>query len=89
MFGLLKASYSVMDFRNLDVATHNTEILLITGFQIPLIVDINIGNEITKTKNSLKYLGIRLDPRLIFADQIQYLANKARKIEGNFKDSYF
>ena len=50
---------------------------------MPLHVNINIGNEIIRTKSSAKYLEIRLDPSLKFADQIQYSANKARKIVGN------
>ena len=41
-----------------------------------------VGSEVIGTKSSVKYLGIRLDPRLTFLYQIQYSANKAQKIVG-------
>ena len=45
------------------------EMLLVTGLYMPLQVNINTGNEIIRTKSSVKYLEIRLDPSLKFADQ--------------------
>lgn len=71
-----------LDSSGLDLAMHKTELLLITGRRIPLHVDMSIGNEVIRTKSSVKYLGIRLDPRLTFSYQIQYSANKAQKIVG-------
>ena len=63
-------------------ARHKTELLLITGHHIRLHMDMTIGNEVIRTKSSVRYLGIRLDPRLIYSYQIQYSANKAQKIVG-------
>ena len=40
----------------------------------------SIENEAIGTKSSLKYLGIRLDPRLPFIYQIQYSASRAQNI---------
>ena len=54
----------------LDQAMHKTELLLITGHHIPLQVDMSIGNEVIRTKSSVRYLGIRLDSRLIFLNHI-------------------
>ena len=54
------------------LAMHKTEILLITGRHIPLHVDMAIGNEVIRTKSSVTYLEIRLDPRLTFSYQIQH-----------------
>ena len=42
----------------------------------------SIGNVVFRTKNSIRYRGVRLDPRLTFSYQIQYSANKAQKIVG-------
>ena len=42
----------------------------------------SIGNEVTRTKSSVKYMGTRLDHRLTFMYQIQYSASKAQKIAG-------
>ena len=64
------------------LATHKTEMLLINAPRIPLHVDINIENEIIRTKSSLKYLGIRLYSWLTFPDQIQYSASKVQNIVG-------
>ena len=50
-----------MDFYDLDLAMHKTELPLITGRHIPLQLDISIGNEVIRAKSSVRYLGIRLD----------------------------
>ena len=52
------------------------ELLLITDHHISLHVDMNIGNEVIRTKSSVRYLVVRLDPRVTFS------ANKAQKIVG-------
>ena len=52
------------------------------GRRIPLDVEMSIGNEIIRAKSSVRYLGIRLDPRLTILYQIQYLGSKAQKIVG-------
>ena len=52
-----------LNSHGLDLAMHKTELLLITGRRFPLHVDMNIGNEVIRTKNSDRYLGIRLDLR--------------------------
>ena len=43
-------------------------------------MEMSIENEEITTKNSARYLGIRLDPRLTFTYHIQYSASKAQKI---------
>ena len=69
-----------LDSLGLDMAIHKTELLMLTGRHIPLLVDISIGHEVIGAKNSVRYLGIRLDPRLKFLYLVQYSANKAQKI---------
>ena len=59
---------------------HKTKLLLITGRRIPLHVEMSVGNEVIRIKNSVRYLEIRMDPRLTFMYQIQYSGNKAEKI---------
>ena len=53
---------------------HKTELLLITDRHIPLHMDM--------TKSTVRYLEIRLDPRLTFSYQIQESADKAQKTFG-------
>ena len=71
-----------LDSHGLELAMHKTELLLIIGRRIPLHVEMSIGNEVIRTKNSIRYLGIRLDRRLAFMYQIQYSAGEAQKIVG-------
>ena len=42
----------------------------------------SIGNVVISTKSSVKYMGIRPDPRLTFLFQIQNSTNKAPKNVG-------
>lgn len=64
----------------LQLATHKTELLLITRRHIPVEIDIQIGEITIPTKTSVNYLGIRLDSKLTYSNQIQYATNKAAKI---------
>ena len=73
-----------LNSHGLDLAMHKTELLLITYGRIFLHVNMSIGNEVIRTKSSLRYLGIRLEHRLTFSYQIQYSASKAQKIVGQF-----
>ena len=57
-------------YHGLGLIMHKTELLLITGLRMPLHVEMSIGNEVIRTKSSVRYLGIRLDPRLTFMYQI-------------------
>ena len=66
-----------LDSNGLGLAMLKTELLPITARHIPLYVDMRIGNEVISTKSSVRYLGIRLDSRLTYSYQIQYLTNKA------------
>ena len=52
---------------------YKTELLLITGRHIQLQM-------IVRTKSSVRYLGIRLDPKQTILYRIQYSANRAQKI---------
>ena len=69
-----------LDSHGLDLAMHKTELSLITSRHIQLHVDMTIGNEIIRTKSSVRCLGIRLNLILTFLYLIQYSANKAQKI---------
>ena len=71
-----------LDSHGLDLAMHKTELLLIAGRRYPLHVEISIGNEVIRTKSSVRYLGIRLNLILTFMYQIQDSASKLQKIVG-------
>lgn len=71
-----------LNAHGLQLAAHKTEILLITRKHMPLELDFNVGEVTLTSKRVLNYLGIRLDPKLTFNNQIQFSANKAAKITG-------
>lgn len=61
----------------LQLATHKTELLLLTRRHTPVEVEMQIGSETMVTQKSITYLGIRLDPKLTYSAQIHYAATKA------------
>lgn len=72
---------SWLDSHGLQLATHKTELLLLTKRHIPIEIDVRLDDDLAiSTTNSLKYLGIRLDSKLTFSNQIKYATTKAAKI---------
>ena len=43
-----------LESHGLDLAIHKTELLLITGRHIPLQLDMSIGNEVSRSKSSVR-----------------------------------
>lgn len=71
---------SWLETHGLQLATHKTELLLLTRRQIPIEIDMQIGEVIIPTKKTVNYLGIRLDSKLTFSAQIDYASMKATVI---------
>jgi len=63
-----------MDSRSLQVAYKKTELLLVTRKQMPLNMEIRLSETTIWTQKSIKYLGVRLVPKLTFGS----LINNAR-----------
>lgn len=61
----------------LQLATHKTEIVLLTRRHIPREIDIRIQDGTIKTQQSIKYLGVRLDSKLTYSAQIRHASIKA------------
>lgn len=66
----------------LELATHKTELLLLTRRHIPLEVDMQVDNITMKTQKSIKYLGVRLDSKSTYSAQIRHASTKAAKTVG-------
>lgn len=66
-----------LDSHSLRLATEKTELLIITRKRIPLEVDMRVLSETIRTGKWIKYLGIRLDSRLTFKDQLELATRKA------------
>lgn len=72
-----------LEAHGLQLAAHKTEVLLFTRRHIPVEIDLHMGDLTVSTKRSVNYLGIRLDSKMTYADQIHYAANKASRITGH------
>lgn len=66
-----------MESHGLELAEAKTEIVLLTTKRIPRIIPIQVGAEIIETKMAAKYLGIMLDTKLNFWQQIKQVTDKA------------
>lgn len=64
----------------LSLATEKTEIVLLTRRRIPTNIQVNVGEEPILAKRAVKYLGVRLDTKLSYWEQIRTASEKAAKI---------
>ena len=55
-----------METHGLDLATQKTELVLITGKQIPKLITMQVGEERNESKKAVKHLGIMIDSNLSF-----------------------
>lgn len=72
-----------MELAKLELAEHKTEALLITSRKKVEFMNVTVGNQVIHSTHSLKYLGVMLDNRLNFKDHIEYVSQKASKIQGS------
>lgn len=69
-----------MDSHGLSLATQKTELLLLTRRHIATEIALNVDGITLHTKRCLNYLGIRLDPKMTYSNQIHHAAAKAARI---------
>jgi len=63
----------------LSLALGKTEIVVLTKKRIPKIFPIRVGNLEVETKPAAKYLGVMIDCKMSFSEQIRRTADKASK----------
>lgn len=66
-----------MTSHGLSLALQKTEVVLLTKKHIPTEFSIRVGEELLTTKPAVKYLGLMVDCRASFNEQIRCTANKA------------
>lgn len=71
---------SWLDTHGLSLAKEKTEIVLLTRRRIPTIVEMRVGEETVLTKKAVKYLGLHIDTKLTYWEQIRYATEKASKM---------
>jgi len=68
-----------MEDHSLSLAIEKTEIVVLTGRRIPTLIDFHVNTESIHSKSAVKYLGVRLDTKLSFREQIKFATDKATK----------
>jgi len=66
-----------MDSRGLQLASPQTELLLVTRKQMPLEMELRFTGTTTRTQMSIRYLGVRLNSKLTCGPQIDNARTKA------------
>lgn len=66
-----------MTDHGLSLAVNKTEIVVLTKRRIDTILPMMVGEETVQTKPAAKYLGVMIDTKLTFGEQIQRAADKA------------
>ncbi|KRG07865.1 uncharacterized protein Dmoj_GI25882, partial [Drosophila mojavensis] len=69
--------------RGLELATHKTELLLFTGKQIPTEIEMRVSGNLIRTQRTVNYLGVRLDSKLTFWEQLKYATRKTATATGS------
>ena len=64
------------------MAKHKTEITLITSMKTRETITLQVGEHEIKSKPSIRYLGVMIDARLNFKDQVEYASSKAAAVVG-------
>ena len=65
---------------SLQLASHKSEVVLLTGKRIHTIVPVRIVDVAVETKKAVKYLGLWLDNKLSFYEHIRQASEKASKV---------
>ncbi|XP_054257288.1 uncharacterized protein LOC128982350 [Macrosteles quadrilineatus] len=68
-----------MTDHGLTLALSKTEIVILTKKRIETIVPLRVGNVVVQTTRTAKYLGVMVDNKLSWRDQIFRTADKAAR----------
>jgi hypothetical protein len=71
-----------MEEHRLEVAHQKTEMVLASNRKQVCSAQIEFGNNVTKSKRSIKYLGVMIDDRLNFNSHVDYVCSKAAKAQN-------
>lgn len=76
---VMRRVHKWMEDHGLSLAMEKTEIVLLTRRQIPTMIELQVGQEVLNTKEAVKYLGVRIDTKLTFWQQIKFASERAAK----------
>ena len=69
-----------MNESGLKMAQHKTEITLITSRKTRETITLQVGEHEIKSKPSIRYLGVMVDARLNFKDQVEHASSKGAAV---------
>ena len=70
-----------MNESGLKMAKHKTAITLITSMKTRETITLQVGEHEIKSKSSIRYLGVMIDARLNFKDQVEHASLKQQQSE--------
>lgn len=74
---VMRAVNDWMGDHGLSLALNKTEIVIITKKRINTLMPMHVGNEVVASKPAARYLGVMVDTKLSFWEQIRQTADKA------------
>lgn len=81
LFDVCFASYQeYLDYLGLDLAKHKTEAVLVTGRKVVETITLRVGQYNITSQPSIRYLGVMIDARLNYKQQVEHAANKASMV---------
>ena len=69
-----------LDFIGLELAEHKTEAVLITARKVVETITLRVGQRIITSQPAIHYLGVMIDPRLNFKQQVEHVLTKASAV---------
>lgn len=72
-----------MEMMNLELAKHKTEAVLITSRKIVETIKLEVGGTEITSQPFIRYLGVMLDARLNFKQQVEHVSAKASVVRAS------
>ena len=72
-----------MEDHILNLATEKTEIVLLTNRWIPTNLEVHVGSETVRTKDTVKYLRCEVNTKLIYWEQMMSMSDKSTYLIKN------
>ena len=69
-----------LDFTGLELADYKTEAVLITGTKVVETITLRVGQHIITSQPGLRFLGVMIEARLNFKQQVEHAVTKASAV---------
>ena len=80
LFVSFKKYQEYLDFIGLKLAKHKTEAVLITGRKLVETITLRVGQHIITSLLTIRYLGVMIDARINFKQQVEHAVTKASAV---------